>query len=487
MKELLKNHFGYKDFRPMQEEVIGNILQGKDSLVVMPTGGGKSLCYQLPALNFDGLTLVISPLISLMKDQVDSLKKNGIKAEFLNSSLSFSETRIIQGRLSLRDIKILYLSPEKLSSENFKMFLRTLKVSLIAIDEAHCISEWGHDFRPDYRNISAFRRMFPNTPFIALTATATKKVREDIKNQLSLKDPKIFISSFNRDNLNLIVTRKKDSFEKILKLLKRNRGEPAIIYCYSRKDVERISDKLREKGFSSLPYHAGLSKEERKENQNLFIKDKVNIIVATIAFGMGIDKPNIRLVIHHTFSKSIESYYQEIGRAGRDGLKSDCVLFYSRGDMRKHGFFIDKIEDNLIKENAKKNLSEIMNYCEDRICRRKFLLNYFEENFEKKDCSGCDICSNFSLFKDESSKKEFHDIFEKRNYNSILFEKLRGLRKQIAKKRNVPPYVIFSNVSLKEMASYFPKNEKEFLKIKGVGEQELNSFGKDFIEEIKKF
>lgn len=488
MKELLKDYFGYDEFRPMQEEVVNNVVKGNDSLVVMPTGGGKSMCYQLPALKFEGLTIVVSPLISLMKDQVDTLKANGIRAELLNSSLSFSEVKKIQGRLSLGYVKILYVSPEKLSSERFKMFLRTLKISLIAIDEAHCISEWGHDFRPDYRNLKNLRMMLPNVPFIALTATATKKVREDIINQISLKNPKVSISSFNRDNLNLVVARKKDSFEKIVKLLKKYEGEPAIIYCYSRKDVERIAENLREKGFSALPYHAGLSRDERKENQELFIMDKVDIIVATIAFGMGIDKPNIRLVVHHTFSKSVEGYYQEIGRAGRDGLKSDCVMFYSRGDMRKHEFFIDKIEDSKVKENARKNLSEIMNYCEDKTCRRKFLLNYFGEEFHEESCSGCDLCHDFApLVEASEEKNKYHNILENKSFDSFLFEKLRALRKEIAQKRNVPPYVIFSDVALQEMARDLPVNEQDFLQIKGVGQQKLKDFGEEFIEKIRNF
>lgn len=487
MKELLKRYFGYDSFRPMQSEVVESVLEANDSLVVMPTGGGKSICYQLPALKLKGLTIVISPLISLMKDQVDSLKANGIKAEYLNSSLSFSEIRIIQGRLALGDIKILYLSPERLAGENFSMFLKTLNVNLIAIDEAHCISEWGHDFRPDYRNLKELRKAFPNTPFIALTATATKKVREDIMNQLYLKNPKVFVSSFNRENLNLVVVRKKDSFEKIVKLLEKHKGESSIIYCYSRKDAERISDNLREKGFSSLPYHAGLDREERKRNQDKFIKDQVDIIVATIAFGMGIDKPDIRLVVHHTFSKSVEAYYQEIGRAGRDGLKSDCVLFYSRGDMRKHEFFINKMEDDAVKENAQNNLNNIMSYCEEKICRRKFLLNYFGEKFHEDNCSGCDLCNGFSDLEEPEIKKQFYDIKTHKNYNPFLFEKLKFLRKEIAQKRNIPPYMVFGDVSLREMSTFFPKNNQDFLKIKGVGQQKLEDFGDEFINAIKEF
>src|SRR3989344_9190111 len=344
MELLLKEYFGYDGFRPIQLEIIKHVLEKKDSLVLMPTGGGKSLCYQIPAIKFEGLTIVISPLISLMKDQVDNLKTNGINAEYINSTLSFSEIEEIKKRIQRKEVKILYVAPERLALEDFKIFLTTLQISLIAIDEAHCISEWGHDFRKEYRNLKFLKNLFPNVPIIALTATATEKVKEDILKQLSLENPRIFTSSFNRKNLNLIIMEKKKAFNKILEILRKYKEESSIIYCFSRKDSEKIAQRLRENGFNALPYHAGLDNETRKHNQELFIKDKVNIIVATIAFGMGIDKPDVRLIIHHTFPKTLEGYYQEIGRAGRDGLPSDCILFYSRGDKRKHEFFIDKIE-----------------------------------------------------------------------------------------------------------------------------------------------
>lgn len=318
MDGLLKECFGYDSFRPMQLDIIENVIQKRDSLVVMPTGGGKSLCYQLPALKFEGLTIVISPLISLMKDQVDNLKANGINSEYINSSLSHEEIIEVRKKILRNEIKLLYFAPERFALEEFKVFLLTLKINLIAIDEAHCISEWGHDFRPDYGNLRILKEIFPEIPVIALTATATKKVRADIVNQLSLDNPRIFISSFNRKNLNLIVMEKKKTFNKILELVKRHKDESVIIYCFSRRDSERIAQNLRENRFSALPYHAGLSNEIRKQNQELFIKDKINIIVATIAFGMGIDKPDVRLIIHHTFSKSLEGYYQEVGRAGRE-------------------------------------------------------------------------------------------------------------------------------------------------------------------------
>ena len=489
MELLLKKYFGYEEFRPMQLDIIKNVLQKKDSLVLMPTGGGKSLCYQIPALKLEGLTIVISPLISLMKDQVDNLKTNGIGAEYINSTLSFSEIENIKKKIQEKEVKILYIAPERLALEEFKIFLTTLQISLIAIDEAHCISEWGHDFRPDYRNLKFLRKLFPNTPIIALTATATLKVREDIVKQLSLVNPRIFISSFNRKNLNLIVTQKKNTFNKILSLIKKHKNESIIIYCFSRKDTEKIAQQLKENGLKALPYHAGLPNNIRKQNQELFSKDKVNIIVATIAFGMGIDKPDVRLIIHHTFPKSIEGYYQEIGRAGRDGLSSDCVLFYSKGDKRKHEFFLDQIQEDTIRSSALDKLNKMIIFCENTSCRRKDILGYFGESFPENNCSGCDVCLNMHEIKVDVRDKSLilEDVKEEITYDKILFEKLRILRKQIADERNVPPFIIFGDVSLREMSFYFPENEDEFLRINGVGQQKLNDFGESFLKLINDY
>lgn len=495
MKILLKKYFGHEEFKPMQLKIIKNVLQKKDSLVLLPTGGGKSLCYQIPALKFEGLTIVISPLISLMKDQVDNLKTNGISAECINSTLPFSEIENIKKKIQKKEVKILYIAPERLALEEFKIFLTTLQISLIAIDEAHCISEWGHNFRKDYRNLKFLKTIFPKVPIIALTATATLKVREDILKQLYLVNPHIFISSFNRENLNLIVMRKKNTFNKILSLVKKHKNESAIIYCFSRRDTEKIAQRLRENGFKALPYHAGLSNNERKQNQELFIKDKVNIIVATIAFGMGIDKPDVRLIIHHTFSKSIEGYYQEIGRAGRDGLSSDCVLFYSKGDKRKHDFFLDQIQEDTIRSSALDKLNKMMIYCENTSCRRKNILGYFGESFLENNCRNCDICLNsqqekekmneiLSLFPEKMKTKSEK---EEEDYNRDLFEKLRILRKKIANEKNVPPFIIFGDISLREMAFYFPKNSEEFLKIDGVGQRKLIDFGELFLKTIKDY
>lgn len=501
MKELLKKYFGYDEFRPMQEDIINNVLAKKDTFVLMPTGGGKSICYQLPALKLNGLTIVISPLISLMKDQVDNLKANGVSAEYINSTLSNEEIEDIQKRCQNKEIRLLYVAPERFALGDFKKFLRTVEISLIAIDEAHCISEWGHDFRPDYRNLKFLKTTFPNVPIIALTATATPKVRDDIIQQLSLFGARVFFSSFNRENLNLQVRNKKNSLNQIVKLLKEYKNESVIIYCFSRKDCDNIAVYLKKAGFNARPYHAGLKPEVRKHNQELFIKDEVNIIVATIAFGMGIDKPDVRLVIHHTFPKNLEGYYQEIGRAGRDGLASDCIMFYSYGDKRKHEFFIDQISDSTVKVGTRNKLIKVVDYCESKTCRRKSLLEYFNEIFPLENCKACDICLDLPGVKEVSGEPEeinedeieeikykkpkWHDPQEKTSPNKDLFEKLRELRKRIASEKQVPPFIIFGDVSLREMASKLPSNKKEFLGVKGVGLQKLKDYGDAFLEEIR--
>jgi len=588
MKKLLKQYFGYEEFLPLQEEIIDNVLNDNDAFVLMPTGGGKSLCYQLPAIKFKGITLVISPLIALMKDQVDMLKSCGIAAEFINSSLSASEVEKICEEAKNNKIKLLYIAPEKFAIKNFQFFLKSLEISLIAIDEAHCISQWGHDFRPEYRNLRMLRDFFPSVPFIALTATATLKVRKDIINQLGLEKAKVFISSFNRENLYISVVKKKNAFPKLLDLLQKYKKESVIIYCFSRKDTEDISQKLNLNGFCACVYHAGLSPQVRKTAQESFIKDKVNIIVATIAFGMGIDKSDIRLVVHYTYPKTVEGYYQEIGRAGRDGMPSECVMFYTYADTRKHEFFINQIQDPILKNSAEEKLREMINYGELTTCRRKYILRYFGENFEKENCKACDICLTEKVFFDatiickkilstilrvqndfgknyiidillgkkkqrivanghdqlsvfgivddfseedlsqiinhligleyiqkalgqyptinvtsqgvdfiksneilEIPKPQTESISRKKeivsDYNLELFEKLRRLRRDLAEKAEVPPFVIFSDSSLQEMSHYLPQSKEYFALIKGVGAKKLEELSESFLDIITKF
>ena len=392
MLEQLKAYFGFDRFLPLQEEIITKVLAKRDTLVLMPTGGGKSLCYQLPALRFKGLTLVVSPLIALMKDQVDGLLANGVPAGLLNSTLTAQEANQIQDQARQGKIKILYVAPERLALSGFQRFLQSLDVSLIAIDEAHCISEWGHDFRPDYRNLKSLRKDFPGVPVIALTATATEPVREDIVNQLALDKPEIFISSFNRPNLTYTIQPKTEPLGSLLHLLEKHQGGSAIIYRFSRKATEETALELSERGFSALPYHAGLERDLRRETQEKFIRDQVQIVVATIAFGMGIDKPDVRLVVHYDLPKTVEGYYQETGRAGRDGLPSDCVLFYSYGDRSKQEYFISQIEDDDEREKAHTKLEQVLALCDLQTCRRAYLMEYLGESWPETDCGGCDIC-----------------------------------------------------------------------------------------------
>ncbi len=600
---LLKTQFGYDQFRPLQEEIIQHVLSGQDALVLMPTGGGKSLCYQLPALMLEGITVVISPLIALMKDQVDGLKANGVAAEFINSSLNFAEILTIEDEARAGRLNILYVAPERLALPGFREFLRSLKVSLIAIDEAHCISEWGHDFRPEYLNLKTLRDDFPTVPVIALTATATIKVREDIIRHLKLDNAKLFQSSFNRENLIYHVWPKQNAFKTFVDFLEQYKDQSVIVYCFSRKDTELISAKLCAQGFKALAYHAGLDGELRSSIQEKFIKDEIQIIVATIAFGMGIDKPDVRLIVHYDLPKSVEGYYQETGRAGRDGLPSACVLFFSYGDKIKQEFFIDKLEDETERQKAKIKLNQMITFCQLNRCRRKFLLEYFGETFPQANCGRCDVCiratqtfdatdaaqailsaviatgerfgvsymaevlkgavtqkvlarrheqlsifGKLSSYNESEIKELIGHLLENEfllktgeeypilnttragqaflssqerillpklrarlpiagkdggqmrsewkktktkgktqqdlNYDRGLFEKLRGLRKKIADRKGVPPFVIFPDAALYEMAYYFPKDREGFSKIFGVGTKKLEEFSQEFIKVI---
>ncbi|MBL4716055.1 MAG: DNA helicase RecQ [Bacteroidia bacterium] len=391
--QLLKSQFGYSEFRDNQEDIINHILEGKDVFVLMPTGGGKSLCYQIPALIFEGLTIVISPLIALMKDQVDALKLNGIKAAYLNSTISVEEKSNIFKLLNKNEIKLLYISPERLFSQNgeFLDYLKTLNVSLFAIDEAHCISQWGHDFRPEYRKLTQLKSNFLKTPVVALTATADSRTQTDILERLDLNSPRTFVSSFNRENIHYYIEPKQNSYDRLLDFLEEHPGDSGIIYCLSRKSTETLVDKLGQDYITAKSYHAGLTREERMKHQELFIKDDVRIMVATIAFGMGIDKSNVRFVVHMDLPKNIESYYQETGRAGRDGLKSDALLFYSYADVMKLKGFVE-IEDNQEQSAIMlEKLNQMADFCNSKKCRRKYLLNYFGEEYPDQ-CGSCDIC-----------------------------------------------------------------------------------------------
>lgn len=586
---ILNSVFGYDSFRGQQEEIIEHVLAQKDGLVLMPTGGGKSLCYQIPALVFDGLTLVVSPLISLMKDQVQALQANGIEANYINSSNTTKQDEIILKQASEGNLKLLYLSPEKLISLS-NTWIELLPISLVAIDEAHCISMWGHDFRPEYTKLADFRNKLSKIPFIALTATADKTTRKDIVEQLALKKCKTFISSFNRQNLSLIVNAqvpKKDKIKQIVAFIKDRPNESGIIYCLSRKNTEDLVEDLRDYGISASFYHAGMSPSKREEVQEKFILDEIKIMVATIAFGMGIDKSNVRWVIHNNLPKNIEGYYQEIGRAGRDGIESDTILYFNYKDVILLKQFADQSGQTSIQHEKLKRMQQ---FAEATSCRRRILLAYFGEHMEK-DCGNCDICQNppeffdgteiaqkglsalarlkenvvmnmlinvlrgsrnaeiqamgyfkiktygagsdYSFFdwqhyfiqllnlgaieidyqngnklkitkfgweilkskkvisltipKKFEPKKKLQKKEKKLNPNQQLFEKLRQLRLTIARDENVPPYIIFNDKTLQEMASDMPTTSNQFLAISGVGQQKLESFGKEFMDLIIEF
>lgn len=392
LKNTLKQYFGYTSFRPLQEEIISAALDGSDVLAVLPTGAGKSLCFQLPALLRQGLTVVVSPLIALMKDQVDSLNEVGVAATFLNSSLESDESRQRVAGLFRGEYNLLYVAPERLVSPEFISLLSRWNTKALAVDEAHCISEWGHDFRPEYRQIAKVREALPEVPFMALTATATKRVRDDIMRQLGLRDPACFVASFNRPNLFYRVLPKVDARQELLRFIKEHKDESGIVYCQSRKSVESLAEFLNAAKISARPYHAGLTAHQREKHQDLFIRDKIDVICATVAFGMGINKPDVRFVVHYDLPKNVESYYQETGRAGRDGLPAQCVLFFNSGDIVKYMSFIDEKEDEEERRIAKAQLTQMVNFAESHLCRRIDLMGYFGEKYEKERCENCDNC-----------------------------------------------------------------------------------------------
>jgi ATP-dependent DNA helicase RecQ len=390
--KILKQHFGFAAFRPLQAEIIQDAMAGRDVFALLPTGGGKSLCFQLPAVAGSGLTVVVSPLIALMKDQVDALQANGVAATFLNSSLAADESRARLRGLHNGEYRLLYVAPERLMLSGFLSDLVQWKPSLFAVDEAHCISEWGHDFRPEYRQLPELRRLFPAVPMMALTATATERVRQDIVNLLNLRSNGCYVASFNRPNLAYQVAAKSDPYEQALAFVKARPRESGIIYCQARKTTESVAARLNEDGIKARPYHAGLSPKDRSKHQELFLRDEVRVVCATIAFGMGINKPNVRFVIHYDLPKNIESYYQETGRAGRDGLPSQCLLLYSAGDVVKLTRFIDDKPDPREQRLAREQLGQMLHYAETGSCRRRELLAYFGETYPEENCRSCDNC-----------------------------------------------------------------------------------------------
>ncbi len=502
MRKTLQKYFGYSEFYPLQEDIISDVLSGGDVLVLMPTGGGKSLCYQIPAVIKDGITVVISPLISLMKDQVDDLISTGIQAATINSTLDYESVSRIKAQLVNQQIKLLYLAPERIMMPGFFSFLQRLNLNLFAVDEAHCISEWGHDFRPEYRNLNLLKKKFPAIPLIALTSTAIPQVQDDIVNQLNMISPKIYKGSLDRKNLFYEIRPKKKVYQHLARYIRGHSNDSGIIYCQSRKSVDSLAAKLQNEGIRALPYHAGLSAEERAENQERFVKDDVGIITATIAFGMGIDKPNVRYVIHCDMPKSIESYYQETGRAGRDGLRSDCILFFSYADKIKQEYFIKQIEDEQYKQIAYKKMWQMINFSTSKKCRRKYLLNYFGEKHNIDNCSMCDICKPVEQIQPKAVRvpveivlpakgnvegpkaQKYSDVSESSGFDRKLFEVLRTLRKDFADKEKMPPYIVFPDAALREMAVKYPRDLKNFGNINGVGEIKLRKYGNIFLDKI---
>jgi ATP-dependent DNA helicase RecQ len=583
-RAILKKYFGFNEFYPYQKEIITEILHARDVLAVIATGGGKSLCYQVPALMLPGITLVISPLIALMKDQVDGLRENGVEAAFINSSMDFVERKNVEHAIREGRVRIVYISPEKMVQTAFHSLIQNVPLSLIAVDEAHCISQWGHEFRPEYRQLDILKRQFPRTPIIALTATATPIVQKDIIEQLHLSNPAIHIGSFRRCNLSYDVRPKKNAYSQVIQYLRSHRNESGIIYCASKKSVADIAKKLSSDGFPALPYHAGLSKGERSRTQELFVKDNVRIIVATVAFGMGIDKPDVRFVIHFDMPKSLEQYYQETGRAGRDGERSDCILFYSRGDMHKVRYFADQLSDGQERRSAYKKMQEMIRYCESHHCRVRMMLGYFGERLGEDTCGICDNCRvpkefiegtdiarrimtcidqldtgygagyladilcgahtkkvrerGHTSIKAHGSGKEYSkdqwisfisqliqlgylDQTEDRypvirltsqsravmageedvilvlprtivetsarttpSADVQLFQRLKRLRKEIADREGVPPYVIFSDASLRDIASRVPRTRTDLLLCKGIGEYKAAKYGDVILGEV---
>ncbi len=499
-EEVLKEYFGHGAFRSGQEEIIDKILSGSDVVGVMPTGAGKSVCYQVPAVMLGGITLVISPLISLMKDQVSALKEAGVPAAYLNSSLTLPQQNRVVMNILMGKYKIIYVAPERLELESFQTAARNMKISLITVDEAHCVSQWGHDFRPGYLKISNFIGSLPHRPPVAaFTATATDDVRRDIIRILRLNNPYVTVTGFNRENLYFEVRRPKDKFSELCSILDSHPNQCGIIYCSTRKTVEEVCEKLQARGISATRYHAGLDDEERRSNQDDFIYDRVKIMVATNAFGMGIDKSNVYLIVHYNMPKNIESYYQEAGRAGRDGGAADCILLYSGRDVNTARYLIEHSDENRdIDENTRRKIMErdyerlkmMTFYSTTKYCLRGFILKYFGET-APRNCGSCSNCAPryetaVSTAAASGGKKKAA-AYALTGKDAELFERLKAVRTRFAKIAGVPPYVIFHDSTLRDMCFKLPVTDEEFLSVSGVGRGKLARYGKAFMDEIKSF
>ena len=487
--DVLNEYFGYDSFREGQEEVISSILEGRDTLAIMPTGAGKSLCYQIPALCLDGTAIVISPLISLMKDQVGALKLSGVPCAFLNSSLSEAQLSAALSRAREGAYKIIYAAPERLLTPRFSQLCREIPVSLVAVDEAHCISQWGQDFRPAYLDIPEFVESLPSRPRLAaFTATATPKVRQDTVELLKLRSPFVRVNSFDRPNLYFSVVQARSKLPALMSLMETYRDMSGIIYCATRKLVEDVCEKLLEKGVPATRYHAGLSEKERSRNQEAFSNDECPVIVATNAFGMGIDKSNVRFVIHYNLPKDMESYYQEAGRAGRDGLIAHCALIYSPQDLVLQGRLIDHLGEDAglsfneaapLKRAARERLNRMKEYAVCGECLRKNLLSYFGESAPGK-CGHCSVCDGLILSLPDNKPRQ-----APKSASSGLLKRLKSLRMDIARRKRVAPYMIFSDATLSQMARAKPRTPEEFLSISGVGQVKLAAYGDLFMNEIR--
>ncbi len=503
INQTLKQYFGYDSLRTGQEELINGILAGHDVLGIMPTGAGKSLCYQLPALMLKGITLVISPLISLMSDQVKALNQAGVHAAYINSSLTENQIRMALSYASQGRYKIIYVAPERLNTPRFLDFACNADISMLTVDEAHCISQWGQDFRPSYLEIAGFLTRLPRRPIVsAFTATATERVKNDIVASLGLNNPVTMVTGFDRPNLFFRVVTRKGGSQKdnsIINYVKKHEDESGIIYCATKKNVDKLYTLLNEQGISAGRYHAGLSNDERKQNQEDFTYDRIRVMVATNAFGMGIDKSNVRYVLHYNMPQSLEYYYQEAGRAGRDGEEAECVLFFSKQDIMINKFLLqnkasagDVASDMQKTANDQRKLQQMINYCETDKCLREFILSYFGDT---TPCI-CNKCSNCVVVEDEEEetyvetgkkRKKAAQLAGLNELGAAMFEKLRSVRTELAAEKSVPPYIICSDKTLKDICAKLPRDKEQLADVYGMGEQKIQNYGEAFVTAVNSF